>query len=302
MKNDSASSTAFTVVQGILHIARSTDYPGGQLVSDSVSQFCENLLHSSEEGRRRLRQMSTSWGYRLLLLKEKLLMPGISLHYALRKRYIEDYISAQLEQGCTQVINLGAGFDSLLYRLSQEYPHVNLIEVDHPATQAVKVDAFQQILAKTNTTMPENLHFLPVEFESQEVQTALQSSECFNVDRPTVYIFEGVLPYLNPETVVRNFQALKSLGHPTFSVIFSAVVPLSKHLKSFGVLFNLYLKLKGEPLNWMCETESLPGFFKTFGFKILDTCDAEGFKRNYLPENFNGPMQVVEYMAVAVPD
>jgi len=48
------------------------------------------------------------------------------------------------------VINLGAGFDTLAYRLLQKYKEVNFIEIDHLATHKIKRDALTNVVAPIN--------------------------------------------------------------------------------------------------------------------------------------------------------
>ena len=66
------------------------------------------------------------------------MLPGILLHYALRKRFIEESARAFLERGGQQLVVLGAGFDTLAARIAEERPGVVCVEVDHPATQETK--------------------------------------------------------------------------------------------------------------------------------------------------------------------
>ena len=137
-----------------------------------------------------MRQLDSWWFPPLVPVMERLMIPGITLHYVLRKRYIEDYTLKMLYAGCTQVLNLGAGFDTLAYRLAKRYPDVDFIEVDHPATHQVKT----QTLMTLEETY-ENLHFLPVDFTTQRTEDVLKQSSRVASGTPTLCILEGVLMY-----------------------------------------------------------------------------------------------------------
>lgn len=66
---------------------------------------------------------------------------GWVAHPVLRKRWIEDTVRASLDE-CTQVIVLGAGFDTLASRLHADVPTIRCWEIDHPSTLRVKRRAF----------------------------------------------------------------------------------------------------------------------------------------------------------------
>src|SRR5690242_16150965 len=59
--------------------------------------------------------------------------PGLHGHVVLRSRYADDAVRAALDRGTSQVVLLGAGFDTLAYRLPGP---AALYEVDVPTTQA----------------------------------------------------------------------------------------------------------------------------------------------------------------------
>jgi O-methyltransferase involved in polyketide biosynthesis len=113
MKKDKASNTAYNVLQGVIFCARQPQLTG--LVDAETVKVGECILSASEEGRRRIQQLNSPI-YRLVLrLMEWILLPGIILHYVLRKRFIEDRVIEAIASGVTQVINIGAGFDTLAW-------------------------------------------------------------------------------------------------------------------------------------------------------------------------------------------
>jgi len=70
---------------------------------------------------------------------ERISIPGIYLHYALRKLCIEQTAKEFLEGAqAEQVIVIAGGFDPLLVMLSQQYASTAFFELDHPATQEAK--------------------------------------------------------------------------------------------------------------------------------------------------------------------
>ncbi len=288
MKEDNASATAFDVMQGILFVADDVQYPN--IVPASLAESCRRLMGKTALGKKRLAQLQSPWRRKLFRLKERVILPGIALHFVMRKRLIEDFTVEQISLGTTQVINLGAGFDTLLSRLADEHPDVNFIELDHPATQFVKSQSLQ-----INERSINNLHLLPIHFENESLEETLLGSSCFDKKSKTVYILEGVLMYLKEDAVAKTFQAFSSIGNPNIIIIFTA-------LDSFNAFLRCYLKFKGEPLEWICGRKSIHQFFNSFNYNICNTFLTDDLKHRYLPPNFNDILQHAEYVAVAKPN
>jgi methyltransferase (TIGR00027 family) len=292
MKEDQASSTAFTVLQGILYTAQNPKYTN--LVPKDMKDACVKILSASEEGQKRLKQLKSKWIVPMVPLIEYLMMPGITLHYVLRKRYIEEHTVKAIQEGTTQVINLGAGFDTLAYRLSKQYPNVNFIEADHPATHQAKKQA---LLTPQNEL--ENLHLFPIDFTIQKLEEELAKCSGFKKDRKTTFILEGVLMYLNETQIRQLFESLKQVINANVRVIFTAAEPASKSRNSYGPLLKMYLKVKKEGLNWICEKENLGSFVKSMGYSLDHLANYREFKQSYLAFDETGVLHEGEYIAIA---
>lgn len=292
MKDNEASSTAYTVLQGLLYISSKPEFSA--LVSDDVKKIGRHIMQSSAEGIKRLKQLKNPFFLAALPFAERLMLPKITLHYLLRKTYIEQQVREAITHGATQVINLGAGFDTLLYRLAKENPNLNCIEIDHPATHAVKKSALQHPKVKKT-----NLSFLPVDFTTQTLAEELGAFSAFDPNRETVCVVEGVLMYLTQEQVYDLLGSLVNLLQvPKRHLVFTAVEPPSVHPSSYGPLLKLYLALKREPLNWECKEQELCDFMKKSDFELQETANGDDFKQRYIP-NYKGALHRGEYGATA---
>lgn len=288
MKKDQASSTAFTVAQGVLYIAGHSKQ--AHLVSEEMKTATVQILSSSEQGQKRLRQLN-SYITRFVPLLEKLTLPGITLHYVLRKRYIENCAQQAIQDGAKQVIVLGAGFDTLAFRFSKQYPNVNFVEVDHPATHGVKRQALEAQEEKRN-----NLHFIPVDFTTQRLEDVLSKSPLVKPELPTLVIVEGVLMYLTTDQVQHLFASLPMFLHAGRRVVFTAVKPGST---TYGPLLKLYLKIKKEPLKWACETHQMEAFLQEVDYELRMLAGLSEFKKAFLSADYQGMLNDVEYIAIA---
>jgi len=292
MKEDEASSTAYIVLQGLLYTASRPRY--NYLVAKDVEEAGRQILSASKTGRKLLKQINNPLIRVIAPFLEWLLMPGISRHYVLRKRYIEDAVRAAIKQEATQVVNLGAGFDTLAWRLHKEFSGVNFIEIDHPATNAQKAKALMG-----GETSPSNLHMLAVDFSKQNLLEALSPFEGFEAKRKTIFICEGVLMYLLEKDVVTLFDSLKQLTGKGTQLVFTCVEPMESPSNNNGRLLKFLYLIKNEPLNWIMARPDLPDFVEKQGYKMLETASAEIFKERYLSSDHKGVVHQGEYLALA---
>src|SRR5215213_8346078 len=63
-----------------------------------------------------------------------------------RTRFIDEALARAIEGGATQVVILGAGFDSHAYRFQELLAQVRVFEVDRAATQALKKQRVEDVL------------------------------------------------------------------------------------------------------------------------------------------------------------
>ena len=96
--------------------------------------------------------------------------------YVVRNRYAEDELADAVDRGVAQYVILGAGLDSFAYRRPDSMRHVEVFEVDHPASQAWK----RQRVAELGIPVPATLHYIPVDFEKQTLTDGLAAG---GVDR-----------------------------------------------------------------------------------------------------------------------
>lgn len=290
MKKNEASSTAYKVAQGILYTAQNPRYRG--LVSDEIEESYMKILSSSPMGRKCLKQLGNKLFLALVPVVEKLLLPNICLHYALRKRHIEDCVITSINNGKTQIVNLGAGFDTLALRLHKKFPDVNFIEIDHPATQKSKISGVLSLEENQK-----NLNFLPIDFSTQNLSEELNNSTCFDKNRPTLFILEGVLMYLKEEDVIKLFHAMSDTVES--SVVFTAVQSFHKSKKLYGPLLKTFLIFKREQMNWTCDERDLQSFLDSLGYQLIELSNAEEFGRKHLKTLYKEGEQQAEYIAVA---
>lgn len=190
---------------------------------------------------------------------------------ALRYRHIDDRLRAAYERGVRQVVILGAGYDYRAYR--SEYHDVRFIEIDHPKTQAGKLELLKKRQAKTNG----RIEYLAVDFHDDWARR-VEMAEVIRQE-PTFVIWEGVAYYLKGSAVHYTLAAVKRLFSPGSSLIFDSVPPakINGRIPSRELMLTAeYVAKKGEPLLWggtVSEVREMLALYKYRDEEILFLAD-----------------------------
>jgi len=195
MKEDRPSATARTIALGTVLLK--SDPRLGRWVPDEAAELCRGFLEAaSPRGLNLARLCDRRWFRALMGWMERATLPGLGLHYALRKRFIEEVARRSLRDGTRQVVVLGGGFDTLALRLHAEFPGTLFIEIDHPATQRIKVKALDG-----RPSPGPNLRFVSSDFTRETIEEALLKRTPFDSSIRTHFVREGVLMYLAKEDI-----------------------------------------------------------------------------------------------------
>jgi methyltransferase (TIGR00027 family) len=129
---------------------------------------------------------------------------------------IDGLVVDAIELGATQLVLLGAGYDSRAWRLS-ETRSIAVFEVDHPATQRAKRTRLEALGAPAG-----RVTFVAVDFERDDVASQLTDAG-FEGKAKSVVLWEGVVSYLNAPSVDRNFDLLSHICSEGSRLIFTYV-------------------------------------------------------------------------------
>ena len=103
-----------------------------------------------------------------------------------------------VQNGATQVVVLGAGFDSRAYRFQSQLGNVRFMEVDYGPTQAYKKQRLGEILER----IPPNVSFVAMDFTKDNLLDQLRNAG-YSEQQNTFFLWEGVTYYL-PESAVKD--------------------------------------------------------------------------------------------------
>lgn len=89
-----------------------------------------------------------------------------------RTRFIDDHLVRAVAGGASQVVILGAGFDTRAYRFAQLLAGKKVFEVDHRATQGAKKRRVAEVLGQA----PDNVVFVEIDFQRDRLENVLRDA------------------------------------------------------------------------------------------------------------------------------
>jgi len=142
----------------------------------------------------------------------------------IRTRFIDEALARAVTGGTTQLVVLGAGFDSHAYRCQELLAHARVFEVDRPATQEVKKQRVKEVVGGP----PANLTYVSTDFQDESLPDVLKPHG-YDPGQRTFFILEGVTMYLPEEAARATFQFVG--GHPpgsgiVFDFVYRAMIDM----------------------------------------------------------------------------
>jgi len=288
-----ASRTAFGVARGLLFL--STHEHLASVLPPRAAEITRAFVFAvSKAVRHEYRWMKRRGLYRLLAaINERFLIPGSTLHVGFRKRFFNDRVNEALDAGATQLVVLGAGFDTLATRVADARANVRCLEIDHPATQAVK----RKGLDALGGDRP-NLHLVEVDFARTSAAEVLEHDDRFDRTAKSVFVAEGLLMYLAEDDVRRLFRFARTHSAPGSRVCFSFVGRHDDgrpHAGPHENLINALLKLAGEPIHWGIEPDRLGEFLAAEGFTLECQATDTALAADLLPDRSLWPREFLDW-------
>ncbi len=130
-----------------------------------------------------------------------------------RARFAEDCLEEAVTRRTRQYVILGAGLDTFAFRQLKIAEQLEVFEVDHPVTQALK----RRYLAEAAWEIPARLHFVPVDLARERLAPALLRSR-YDPQVLTFFSWLGVSMYLTREEVFASAGAIAQIA-PTGSMV-----------------------------------------------------------------------------------
>jgi methyltransferase (TIGR00027 family) len=261
MREDKPSRTAYKVALNVVTLGAK---PGMDdvLPAGVVDATARLLVASGAAGPTAVRMAHSR---RMVAVYEAFdrILPGQFEAFGHRKAFCERQARDGVGAGATQILVLGAGYDTMGWRLAPEFPSVNFFEIDHPATANLKAKGIKAMGER------ENLCLIPEDLGKQKLVNVLTNNELWDASAQTVIVAEGLVMYLPRDAVQDMFCQCAATTGAGSRVVFSYIPTGADGRPDAGPWTGLMLKLQkaiGEPWLWSISPEDLGSFLETTGW------------------------------------
>ncbi|MBN2539093.1 MAG: SAM-dependent methyltransferase [Deltaproteobacteria bacterium] len=207
---------------------------------------------------------------------------GIYEYVIARTQYIDTVFSQALSNQFPQILIFGAGFDTRALRFQEEARQTRIFELDAPATQKAKIGQYR----KRHLSIPPHVVFIPIDFDRESLPVKLDQAG-FNRDERSLIILEGVLMYLQPQSVDQTFHTIQKLAAPGSEIVFDYIyASVLRHE-------NIYYGEKGmaesmaktgEQWHFGIEKGEIGQFLSRYGFELHDHRDSRELEEMYFKD------------------
>jgi methyltransferase (TIGR00027 family) len=206
----------------------------------------------------------------------KTLVPSRRAFLAARSRYAEDRLAQAVRKGCGQYVVLGAGFDTFCLRTRDRA--LRVFEIDHPATQAVKLAR----LHDAGIGIPDRTSFYAADFTRQSLTEILHDA---GVD-PGQRVFVswlGVVQYLPRQTIRDALEDIASFSSQV-EIVFDFTLHYDMQSDAQRSVFDIarhMADMASEPFLSMFTPDEIAGLCNAAGFAEAATTSIEELNALY---------------------
>jgi methyltransferase (TIGR00027 family) len=209
--------------------------------------------------------------------------PGV----VIRSRYAEDALREATIRGVRQYVLIGAGFDSFALRRAAFSDAVEIFEIDHPATQTMKI----QRIRECGITLPPSVHFIAADLAREDLVTALARSS-FRKDEPAFFSWLGVTVYLTREANLATLRAVAACGAPGSELVFTYVDQIEFRPGGGRLLHSLNAQAVatlGEPYVSGFDPGEIANDLTRVGLALVEDLDGTKMFERYVRASTNMP-------------
>jgi len=206
--------------------------------------------------------------------------PGAYEFMIARTAFFDHVVRDALLQKVSQVVFLGAGYDSRPYRFKELLGDTRIFELDAAPTQLRKKD----VLERAGVVIPSHLAFVPVDFNRDKLRDVLLAAS-FSSDQRALFVWEGVTYYLSARAVDRTLAAVRETAPAGSSICFD-YASLSPEIQSEEGVKKLRERMKarypGEPTRFGIPHGKLGEFLADRGYVVIENLSPSEMEAKYL--------------------
>lgn len=197
-----------------------------------------------------------------------------------RARYAEDALCKEFARGTRQYVILGAGMDTFAFRQREMLKALQVFEVDHPATQAFKLQRINEL----DWNMPSRLHFVPLDLAHEDLDKIL-AHRPYDPRALTFFSCLGVTYYLSRNSILSNLRTIARISPPGSAVVFDYFDHVNSNCagkaaeRLRGILDSL--EKLGEPLKSGFDPSTLASDLERVGLRLEEHLNPSDIQRRY---------------------
>ena len=208
---------------------------------------------------------------------------GIYEYVIARTKYLDAVFAQALAEQFDQILIFGAGFDTRALRFKNKTHNTSVFELDVPATQQAKIHQYQ----KRHLTVPSNLSFIAIDFDKESLPVKLEEAG-FRKHQRSLFILEGLLMYLQPESVYATFQTIQDYAGRHSLIAFDYIY--ASVLRNEGIYYGesgLVKKLSraGEQWHFGIEKGAIEPFLAKYDLKLVNQKDSLELEKAYFSDS-----------------
>ena len=210
---------------------------------------------------------------------------GIYEYVIARTKYIDGVFQRALEEQVDQILIFGAGFDTRAIRFQDGLGNTKVFELDVPVTQGAKISQYH----KRHLAIPANLTFIAIDFDKEALSAKLDEAK-FGKHRQTLFLLEGLVMYLQPESVDETFRVIQEYAGKGSWIVFDYIYAsvLRKEGGYYGET-GIHQTVSDADEQWQFGIENghVEQFLAKYAMHLTDHKDAKDLEKTYFT-NYEG--------------
>lgn len=200
--------------------------------------------------------------------------PGLWVNLTCRKRFIADRID-EAGQNIDAVVILGAGLDTLAYRLARR-TRIPVFEVDQAVNIARKAATVRRALG----ALPLSVRLVALDFERDDLLTTL-AEHGYRPAFRTFFVCEGVTQYLTEAGVRRTMEGLRPAA-PGSRLVFTYVRRDFIDGKNLYGSQRLYRRVVKKLWHFGLQPDQVADFLAEYGWRLIEQAGPEQLLQRYV--------------------
>lgn len=240
------------------------------------------------------------WSYKFFIKFKKIrkrvkgkfdtLLPGLHEYMIARTVFFDTLFVEAIKKETPQIVLIGAGYDSRAYRFAALNHGSEIFELD----TAVIQDEKKKHLEKAKIEIPKRCTFVPVNFNKDSMGDVLSKAGYKN-DQKTLFIWEGVSYYLDPESVAATLKFVAGSGHHETCIAFDYGISVTEETagQHYGVqtyLHTMAQKHSNERFRFSVDEGTIGQYLEKNGLNVVKHWDKKEIEEQFLSNDGESPL------------